>query len=485
MRFHDAFRPRKLRDLRGAIGAGAAVTACCLATAALAAPATAASGAGGRGSPTVTQTGPVSPVPATGTPQLATTGTTTERVRQLVRCGRTMYAVGSFTEISWNGTIYPRNNIFSFSATAPYTVTSWNPNANGIVNSIAFNGTDCSNAYIGGNFTTVNGTSARKIAEIGTSTGAVNQAFAHSASAEVETLLGVGGHLLVGGRYKTINGSSNSYMTSLNPATGKDDGFLQLHISGHYMYHNVRTNTTMVYNQQLSHSSTLDLVEGDFTSVGGVPRQQIFMLNLATKPATVTAWTSPEWDGSQGGPPSGYYYQCGDSHPFYIQAAAWSPDDSTIYIADTGYKPWNWTGTFPLPGLCDAVAAFPATRGKVFHDWINYTGCNSLYSAAADSSAVYVAGHERWADNPNRCKSAGPGSIVAPGLGGFTPGLSGGSLLLNSSGTAGLYSRARGHGADDMLVTSAGLWIASDNFDDSTTCGGVANHAGICFLPYS
>jgi len=34
-----------------------------------------------------------------------------------------------------------------------------------------------------------------------------------------------------------------------------------------------------------------------------------------------------------------------------------------------------------------------------------------------------------------------------------------------------------------MLRTSAGLWIASDNFDDSVTCGGVPGHAGICFLP--
>jgi hypothetical protein len=34
-----------------------------------------------------------------------------------------------------------------------------------------------------------------------------------------------------------------------------------------------------------------------------------------------------------------------------------------------------------------------------------------------------------------------------------------------------------------MLRTSAGLWIASDNFDGSVTCGGVPGHAGICFLP--
>jgi hypothetical protein len=47
-----------------------------------------------------------------------------------------------------------------------------------------------------------------------------------------------------------------------------------------------------------------------------------------------------------------------------------------------------------------------------------------------------------------------------------------------------------------MLVTSAGLWIGSDNgnyatvngqqvWQGSQTCGGVSGLAGICFLPYS
>ena len=41
-------------------------------------------------------TGPVSTTPASGTPELAPTGTT-EQIRQIVQCGSTMYAVGKFT----------------------------------------------------------------------------------------------------------------------------------------------------------------------------------------------------------------------------------------------------------------------------------------------------------------------------------------------------------------------------------------------------
>jgi hypothetical protein len=45
-------------------------------------------------------------------------------------------------------------------------------------------------------------------------------------------------------------------------------------------------------------------------------------------------------------------------------------------------------------------------------------------------------------------------------------------------------TRGRGLGADDMEVTAAGLWIASDNFDNTNQCAGRSGHAGICFLPY-
>src|SRR5262252_6244781 len=102
--------------------------------------------------------GGVSAEAAVGTPQLNKTGTNQEVIRELVQCGTTMYAVGRFTQINQLGVVYNRNNVFSFGATAPYTITNWAPNVNGQVNAIAFNGSDCTHAYVGGSFTNINGT---------------------------------------------------------------------------------------------------------------------------------------------------------------------------------------------------------------------------------------------------------------------------------------------------------------------------------------
>ena len=117
-----------------------------------------------------------------------------------------MYAVGSFTTISWNGTTYTRNHVFSFSATKPYTVTSWDPNVNGTVNGITFS-PDCSTAYLGGIFTTIGATTVKNIAAVSTSTGAVITSFGHTANGQVETLLYYNGHILTGGYYTSINNS--------------------------------------------------------------------------------------------------------------------------------------------------------------------------------------------------------------------------------------------------------------------------------------
>ncbi len=410
--------------------------------------------------------GPPGITPADFTPQLATSGTdgSIEQVRHLAQCGNTMYAVGRFTSMKRYSTTVTRNNAFSFSATTG-VISSWNPNVNGQVDAIALSG-DCSTAYLGGTFTSVGGTAVKNIAAVSTSTSAVLPAFAHSAGGRVATLAMTGNHLLAGGYFKSINNSNQAYMASLNPATGLNDGYLpDLHISGTYPGN---PNSTRIYNQQFSHDGTRDLVEGDFTSVSGVPIRQAFILNLGSVPQ-LSSWKA-----------NNFNTDCAAVEPFYVQDGAWSPDDSKVFFGTTGYRPASGL-TIPQTGPCDAALGFNTTPVAQNALWINYTGCDSLYSSEADGTTAYFGGHERWSSNPNACDSLRSPGIVAPGMEGLNPLT--GALTYNPT-------RGRGLGADDLLITSAGLWIASDNQANTNNCGKTAlgkpayGHAGLCLLPY-
>jgi hypothetical protein len=434
-------------------------------------------------------TAPVSPTAATGMPHLATSGTdgSVEQVRQLVQCGSTMYAVGVFTSIQRGTAVYARNNVFSFNA-ATGAVTSWNPDANGRVNAIALS-PHCDTAYLGGTFTAVHGTTARKLAAVSTTTGAVKSGFAHQASAMVDTLVRARGRLLVGGRFTSINGSNRPYLASLDPSTGLDDGYLNLSISGTYSYTDLNgvksaPNVTHVYNFALSPDRSKLLIMGIFTAVAGQTRQQLFMVDLTAGHASLDPWYSPDFNAF-----------CAANHPFYVQDASWSPDMAKLFVATTGYKPATGPGSKvrdPRAGLCDAVAAYPTTAAPgQSRLWINYTGCDSLYATAADAGSVYVGGHERYASNRLGCDTyltPGATRVSAPGMGGFNS--STGGVYTTNDPLVGRYARGRGLGADDMLLTTAGLWIASDNAQNTDGCGTTATgglaqgHSGICFLPY-
>jgi hypothetical protein len=403
----------------------------------------------------------VSTTPASWTPYLLS-DPVDQVVEELEPCNGNMYAVGAMTAIGRGSATYTRSNAFSFSETTGQ-MTSWAPQINGRVRSIAFS-PDCSTAYLGGTFTSVNGVAAAHLVAVDASTGAVKTGFAHNANGEVDTVRYTHGAVIIGGIFTTVNGVSRTRMASLAPSTGAVTSYLGLNITGTYP----NTGATRVYNSQLSHTGNKLLIEGIFTSIAGQPRQQVAVLDLGSTSVGLNAWTSSEL-----------------SQPcivaWYTRAANWSPDDSKIYIATTGYKPPSGPGSVssqPRAGLCDVVAAFPASAAAVRHTWINYTGCDSYYSVAADDSNVYVSGHERWANNAYGCDFAGPGALSRPGIASINP--------TTGLATSWNPTRSMGHGSHQLLVTSAGLWVASDTWKDGNAqkCGGVAKHGGICFLPY-
>jgi hypothetical protein len=138
----------------------------------------------------------------------------------------------------------------------------------------------------------------------------------------------------------------------------------------------------------------------------------MFMLNVGGSKASVTGWTSPTFN-----------IAC-SPQTFWARGGAWSPDDSTVYVATTGYKEPSVSGSGPRPAgsPCDVAMAFPATQASVSPKWINQTGCDSLYTAAADSQGAYFGGHERYSMNPSACDTLGPRRVQRARDGGPQPG---------------------------------------------------------------
>jgi hypothetical protein len=409
------------------------------------------------------------------TPQIggsATSGTdgTVEVVRQLTQCGDTMYAVGSFTQVRNPNSTAPiaRNNAFAFRAVAPHTVRPWNPNVNGQVDTVA-----CApdgGILIGGSFSSVGGTTVRNLTKVDAATGAP-QTFALQPAgrvAHIEVVTSAPGvsRLLVG-RYAA------PYLRSVNPNTGAADGYPVPVFSGTYEYPDVVAQTPRVYNMTVSPNGQAVLMTGIFTSVGGQRHEQVVRINVTAAGAVVSGWS-----------PTELYQHCSARQPFYAQDAAWSTDGTRIFVATTGYR-LQTERLLPAAqrpqvrtGPCDAAISYAAEPQVEFngHQWINYTGCDSLYSIAADASTVFIGGHQRWISNGQRCDSLGPAPARAQaGLGEINPATGAAQTGPN---------RGRGYGANDLLRTSAGLWIASDNQANTSGCGTArTGRMGICFLP--
>ena len=166
---------------------------------------------------------------------------------------------------------------------------------------------------------------------------------------------------------------ANPYFTSLNTTTGKDDGFLHLTISGNYQYPGAAQPTGLQPAAEPRRHPRPG--RGRLHLRRRPARQQIFMLSLGST-ATVTGWTSTEFNrpcvDSRAVLPPGGVLVAGRLHRLHRHHRL-----PSLQPAPRAY-PWT--------GLCDVAAAFPATQTSVSTMWVNYTGCDSLYSTAADSS---------------------------------------------------------------------------------------------------
>jgi hypothetical protein len=355
------------------------------------------------------------------------------RVNAIVQVGNRMVVGGSFTQVRrGGGPILARNNIFTFDPANGNIDSAFVPSLNGSVNALA-PASDGQSVFVGGTFTTANGTTVNRLTKLNVANGQRVTAFSANASGQVRDLALRGGRLFVGGDFGTIKGQARGRLAAVNETTGNVDPNLNLPFSG---THN--GGGTNVYKFDVNPAGTRLIAIGNFTAVGGVARRQAALLDVtAGGPATVANWQTDRYSAA-----------CASVFNTYMRDADFSPDGSWFVIVSTG--------AFRAGTLCDTAARWEtaATGSALQPTWVSYTGGDTLYSVAITGTAVYVGGHQRWHNNPFRGDAPGAGAVPREGIAALDP--------VNGLPFSWNPGRTRGVGVFALYSTAQGLWVGSD-----------------------
>ncbi|GAA0374246.1 hypothetical protein Acor_42180 [Acrocarpospora corrugata] len=335
--------------------------------------------------------------------------------------------VGSTTELR-------RPNLFAFDLRTGRIDPGFAPRMDGPVFALASGAGGT--VYAGGAFT-------RGLVRLDLADGAPVRSFTGATyGGEVSSLVRRGDQLYVGGDFTQIARATRPALARLNATTGAVDPTFTVTPGG---------GETKITAMAASHDRLV--VDGSFTTLDGLPRPQLGVIDLTT--GKVADWRT-----------DAYAPECLAVFPSYVRGLDLSPDGSYFVVVTTG-------GPAPRTRkLCDTAARFETyAKGEgIRPTWVNHTGGDSLYSVAVTGAAVYVGGHQRWLDNPYGSDTAGQGAVSRPGIGAIHPS-TGKALDWNPT-------RARGIGVKAFLPVKNGLLVGSD-----TTRLGGEYHARVGLFP--
>jgi len=212
---------------------------------------------------------------------------TNGRVNAVAYLGGTLYLGGSFTTV--NGST--RNRLAACDATDGHLLT-WNPNANGVVRALKVSPAG-TRVYVGGDFSAVGGAARSRVAALSPSSGA---AFGWSPyvndSVKAVTTSTTGSTVYVGGDFDSAEGAGRSRLAAFSATSGNlSSGFKPTISNGAGHFATVLSMAVSPNNQTLYFS-------GDFALVNGHSRRNAGA--VSTGIATLRAW-SPASTGAVAG----------------------------------------------------------------------------------------------------------------------------------------------------------------------------------------
>ena len=272
------------------------------------------------------------------------------------------------------------------------------------------------------------------------------------------------------GKFTHINGVAQKALGTLNATTGKRDPYFSGLFAGTHRDPNDpahpenKADRTNVLQISTNPANTRLVAVGNFTSVNGTKRSQIAQFDIGGTTYSMTPWYTTLYDVA-------VQVQLRDGHdrrgvlPGRF-VTSWSPPPAP------GVATSSATGS----SGCDVVARFESssTSSTATPTWTNYTGGDTTWTVEVTDNVVYAGGHQMWQNNPSGHQVAGPGAVAREGIAALNP--------VNGLPYSWNPTRARGVGVQDLLATSAGLYVGSDTTLIGKTAGN-RYHARIAFLP--
>jgi hypothetical protein len=373
-------------------------------------------------------------------------------VRAIAALGDRVYVGGTFTTVVNAGTStqLTRNYLFAFNRATGRVIDTYVPALDGAVESIAA-APDGSSIIVAGRFRTINGATQRSLAMLDVN-GTTVSTFKGKTNGYVNKVLVRDSRVVAGGRFSTVNGVARSNLAVMDATTGALDTGFTLNVTEGRTKSNGTVTKPHVQEMDADVAGDRLVVIGNFRLVGGLPRQQIAMIDLPS--GTVTPWYTTRYPND----PSGSNpWRCANVFDTQMRDVEFSPDGSYFVVVTTGGAPDR-----NVTSLCDTAARWEsAGPPNAVESWKNCTGGDTLYSVAITGAAVYVGGHQRWMDNCGGRDSRTTGAFDASGIAAIYPatgGLATGGRAIRTWNPG----RSRGVGAEELVADAEGLYIGSD-----------------------
>ncbi len=390
-------------------------------------------------------------------------------VYSMTQVGNTIVVGGTFTQVrNFNtATTLTRTGVLAFDADTGRVSTAFAPQLDGTVWKVQA-AADGKSVYVGGGFTSVNGKSTTsRLFKADVATGQVDTTFAPpTISGNIRDLEVVGNRLWVAGKFTHIGSNPQKALATINATTGKYDSYFTGVLAGtHRDLTKYPSDVTTVIAISSNPADTRMSVVGNFTSVDGAARSQIatFDTSGAAKYA-LSPWST-----------NLYTSTCSTKFETYMSDVEYSQDGSYFVVSTSG----AWGGLSSATGGsgCDVVARFESTSTPAsVASWTAYTGGDTTWTVEVTDSVIYAGGHQSWQNNPIGKNVPAQGAVERTGIAALNP--------VNGQAYSWNPTRSRGVGVQDMLATSAGLYVGSDTDLFGKTPGNTY-HARVAFVPVS